>query len=137
MQPISRHAAGSAVLCSLFRLIPIAANGRTTVRLCSVVATKRCRKHSYHDREIPEQAESLLAEQKPGPDWGPPPTAPEENPWGLETGVSDRDRAHKFLVHRQFCCPIPEKIDHLIVTSSPLENTPEHGGGGIYREMRT
>ena len=60
------RAAGSAVLCSLFLLIPIAANGRTTVRLCSVVAAKRCRKHSYHDREIPEQAESLLAEQKPG-----------------------------------------------------------------------
>lgn len=60
------RAAGSAVLCSLFRLIPIAANGRTTVRLCSVVATKRCWKHSYHDGEIPEQAESLLAEQKPG-----------------------------------------------------------------------
>jgi hypothetical protein len=76
------RAAGSAVLCSLFLLIPIAANGRTTVRLCSVVATKRCRKHSYHDREIPEQAESLLAEQKPG--LGPPPRAPEENPRALE-----------------------------------------------------
>jgi hypothetical protein len=42
------------------------ANGRTTVRLCSIGATKRCRKHSYHDREIPEHAEALLAEQKPG-----------------------------------------------------------------------
>ena len=66
MQPISRPCSRE---CCFVLIIPIDSycrqwqNDRPTPLCCGY---QTVRKHSYHDREMPEQAASLLAEQKPG-----------------------------------------------------------------------